>query len=412
MDTKIERIGLKKHYYFIFLGVFLIICTLVFNTWNQSSVNAQDITLATVKSNFNYQLQGVGKVKPLKVWNVNNDLPGRVVGVKVRNGQVVKEGDELVQLENTELELKKESLLYELELVQIETISLEQKLLAERIEHQSKVKKAQLSLKIAKGNYLAKKQLFDKGASSESVLTVARLDLEMAEFEVEREQELITTKKLAADARLKLMQAKLTRKQQEVDSTIRLLKKLRVLAPIAGVVTEVTGNYGSYINKGQKMGLISSVEHLFAQIVLPEKEIAKIKVGTVVKVSSSQGLVNAKVTLINPALKNGTVEIEAEFVDHPEWLKPELPIQATFDIPSDKKLLYVNAPVGISPNSQSTVYKLSPVTGMLNKTEVFFGRLNDGKLEVVHGLTVNDVVVVSSQEILTGDDITLIREAS
>ena len=412
MDTKIEKSGLNKRHYTLFSVVLLILCIIAVNGWSQNSVNTSAVTLATVQSSANQKLQGVGKVKPLKVWNINNDLPGRVVDVKVRNGQVVKKGDELVQLENAELELKKETLLYELELVEIEILSLEQKLLAERIQHQSNVKKTELAFKISKGNYLAKQQLFEKGASSESELTVAKLDLEMAEFEVERERELIAARKLAADAELKLMQAKLTRKQQEVDSTESLLKKLRVLSPIAGVVTEVTGSYGSYINKGQQMGLISSVESLFAQIILPEKDITKLKIGTLVKVSSSQGQVDAKVTLINPALKNGTVEVEAEFVEHPSWLKPELPIKASFDIRSDKESLYVDTPVGILPNSQSAVYKLSPITGMLTKTSVSFGRLDDGKVEVLQGLAVNDVVVVSSQETLAGNEVTLIRDAS
>jgi RND family efflux transporter MFP subunit len=213
----------------------------------------------------------VGVVDPVTKVDVKSPVSGRVVGLKVREGAVVKVGDVMAEIEP--------------DVNQAQSLS----------DVQSGVTDSRIRLQDAERDLANQKSLFDSGLIGKDALRV-----------VQNKRDLAAQTLKAAEMRFQIVQDRGIPISGNSSS-----QKARVTSPMNGVVIKrgvelgqtVTSGVSSF-NEGTALFTVADLKSLIIRVNLNEVDIAKIAVGQPVRVTLDaypQKLFAGKVTFVSPA---------------------------------------------------------------------------------------------------------------
>lgn len=230
-------------------------------------------TLLAKEEPWNETLSSIGSLSAVQGVIVSSDLPGIVSRIAFDSGKVVSKGDVLVELDTKQ------------EQAQLRAAEAEREL-------------AHLSLERVKG-------LHDKGVTSR-----AELDSAEAAFK-------------SADARLGEIRATIDRK------TIR--------APFSGVLGIRQVNLGQYLNSGDPVVPLQSLDPVYVNFSLPQQELEHLKLGIEVAVRSDAvppievvGRLTAVDSVVDEATRN--VRVQATIPNPERRLHPGMFVEARIDV--------------------------------------------------------------------------------
>ena len=110
----------------------------------------------------------------------------------------------------------------------------------------------------------------------------------------------------------------------------------------------------------------------------------------------SSGLVEGKVSRIDPSILNGTVTVDVSLTGKlPTGARPDLSVDGTIQLEKLDDVIYVERPVFGQENATVTLFKLEPDGKYANKVKITFGRSSVSTIEVKEGLKVGDRVILS-----------------
>ncbi|MGZ5790311.1 MAG: efflux RND transporter periplasmic adaptor subunit [Burkholderiaceae bacterium] len=194
-----------------------------------------------------------------------------------------------------------------------------------------------------------------------------------------------------------------------------LVAKKTILAPFSGRLGITTVNPGQYVNPGDKIVTLQTIDPIYVDFFVPQKQLASLSVG------QSLGLRNdafsgvafpGKITAINskidPATRN--VQVEATVSNNKRLLIPGMFANVDLDM-GDKKRYLTLPQTAITYNPYgSTVFVLKPDQGkdakkddkgnaQLVAQQVFVttGPTRGDQVAIVKGLAAGDLVVTSGQ---------------
>ncbi len=213
----------------------------------------------------------VGVVDPVTKVDVKSPVSGRVVGLKVREGAVVKVGDVLAEIEP--------------DVNQAQSLS----------DVQSGVTDSKIRLQDAERELTNQKALFDSGLIGRDALRVTQNKRDLAAQTLK-----------AAQMRFQIVQDRGIPISGNSSS-----QKARVTSPMNGVVIKrgvelgqtVTSGVSSF-NEGTALFTIADLKSLIIRVNLNEVDIAKVAVGQPVRVTLDaypQKVFTGKVTFVSPA---------------------------------------------------------------------------------------------------------------
>lgn len=213
----------------------------------------------------------VGVVDPLTKVDVKSTVSGRIVGLKVREGATVKAGEVLAEVEP--------------DVNQAQTLS----------DVQGSVSQARVSFRNAERDFSQQAELYKSGLISDQAYRSAK-----------------TTRDLAEEA----FKSAQTRYQIVEDRGIPIsgnasTQKARVTAPMNGVVIKkgvelgdtITSGVSSF-NAGTVVFTVADLKSLIVRVNLNEVDIAKVKVGQIVRITLDaypQKAFTGKVRFVAPA---------------------------------------------------------------------------------------------------------------
>jgi len=126
---------------------------------------------------------------------------------------------------------------------------------------------------------------------------------------VQYEAEAISKAQLDSDA------ADLKAKRATAASQAALVAKKTLRAPFAGRLGITTVNPGQYLNPGDKVVTLQSIDPIYIDFMLPQSQLARIVVGQPVKVTTDAFLeqtFTGEITAIDPHVDTGTRNFQAE----------------------------------------------------------------------------------------------------
>ena len=252
--------------------------------------------------------------------------------------------------------------------------------------------------RVAKGQALAEMYVPDWIAAQEEFLSVRRMQgTELAG--------------LIDGARQRMRQVGMSEAQITlVESTGRTQPRITLLAPIGGVITELTAREGMTMMSGATLFRINGLATVWANAEVPESQSALLRVGAKVQARSPAApgaLFDGKVQAILPEVNATTRTLKARLeISNPQGaLAPGMFVQMQFmDMHAGKALLIPTE--AVIQTGKRTVVMLAEgdgTSGRFRPVEVEIGIETGGQTEVKRGLQAGQRVVVSSQFLIDSE---------
>ncbi len=184
-----------------------------------------------------------------------------------------------------------------------------------------------IRLMVEEGDEVKKKQVLLRleDAEQQSALKRAKTELDQAKRSFARQEELLTHGVVSDDAREKA-QFDLRRLQIAFDDARRILQYTVVRATVGGTVTLRQVKLGDYVNPNQHLFDITDFKSIVAKVFVPEKELASVKEGQVVRLfspsnpgESREALVQRVSPVVDP--RSGTAKVTIR-IPNTEGLQP------------------------------------------------------------------------------------------
>jgi len=173
---------------------------------------------------------------------------------------------------------------------------------------------------------------------------------------------------------------------------------LRIRAGIPGVLTQVTVEEGQQLVLGAKVARVAKPDELIAELVVNEVQARDIQMGQHVIVDTRNGEVSGQVTRIDPAVRNGTVQVDVELTGElPLGARPDLSVEGTIEIERIPNTLFVSRPGFGNAFTESSLFRIEN-NQYAHRVPVRFGRVSVQHIEITKNLTEGDEVVLSETD--------------
>lgn len=234
----------------------------------------------------------------------------------------------------------------------------------------------------------------------------ARAELSIAQANHKRNQELVSQNFISqrsadeSGAALQVAQAKLALAEATAN-------RLRLLAPFDGVAGLRNINVGDYLKDGADIVNIEDLDAILVDFRLPERFQAKLRKGQVatVAIDALPGRkFPAMVQAIDPAVDaNGrSIGVRGCIDNRQMQLRPGMFARVTAVFGERKDALVIPEEAIVPQGGRQFVFKIVPGadqdTRVSQRTEVKIGLRQPGKVEIVEGLQVGDVIVTAGQQ--------------
>lgn len=180
-----------------------------------------------------------------------------------------------------------------------------------------------------------------------------------------------------------------------------------ITAPVSGVVTELAVREGMTVAPGQTLARIASLDPIWIDVQVPEREAALLRPSDRVSVETValpgqtfQGRVLALLPQVSPETRTRSVRVQ---VSNPrQRLVPGMTTDVTFMPGADRPALLVPTEAVIRTGTRAVVF-VDEGQGRFAPVEVTVGREAGGRTEIVRGLARDARVVTSGQFLIDSE---------
>jgi membrane fusion protein (multidrug efflux system) len=243
-------------------------------------------------------------------------------------------------------------------------------------------------------------------------LSRSESELKKMKNELDRTREIYKKQLVSSDAYEKLKFEYESRKASYELSKLEL-DFATVIAPIDGIISKRYVKVGNMVNRNEPVYHITDFDPLHAVIFVPEKELNKIALNQVARVqvdAKADKSFAGFVKRISPVVdaNSGTFKVTIEVKDPERWLKPGMfgRLVIVYDEKFDTVL--VDKKAVLSEDNSFWVFVVRE--GRAYKQMVKPGYVNDIHMEILEGVKDGDIIVSMGQNSLKNDSLVDIIE--
>lgn len=245
----------RKKRVLLFAGIIIVIGVIIFLNLRASREKAIKVTADRVKKqDITSIISASGEIKPKKNINISALVAGRIIKIGAKEGQEVKAGDFLLQIDATYFE------------AQVDRIRA--------IINQSKAEliKAEAQYRRDKSYYERQKQLYESALISKDQLEIARVQYEVS------------------SATLQSLKFQIKQAEANLKSTLDDLKKTTYVSPIDGMVTSLrveegeVAIVGTMNNPGTVLLTIADLSVMEVEVEVDETDVVSVGLGQTTRV--------------------------------------------------------------------------------------------------------------------------------
>jgi HlyD family secretion protein len=339
------------------------------------------------------QVRGPGTLVPREIRWIAAQSAGRVERVIVRAGAVVEPDTILAEMSNPDLMREAEEARYELEAAKAELTELELNLRSAELDQKAAVASARAAYEGSRMQAEA-----ERTAGVVAELTVRRSELLAEQLKTSYDIEVERLNQFGATvaAQLAARRARLAQDQNAYERVREQVEALHIRASLGGVVQQVMIEEGEQVQPGANVARVARPDELQAELRVPETQARDVLVGQVVEVDTRNGIVQGKVIRIDPAVLEGTVQVDVELTGKlPRGARPDLSVDGTIEIERLANAVHTGRPAYGQPNSTITLFKLVEEGEYAVRVPVELGRTSVNAVEIVQGLAPGDEVILS-----------------
>jgi HlyD family secretion protein len=342
------------------------------------------------------EVRGPGTLVPKEIRWIAAETAAHVERIVIKPGAAVKPDTIILELSNPEVD-------DQLLAAKTAVTAAESDLAAKRTDLNSKLLDEKSALAQAKSDYEtarmqaeAEKPVAEKGVipavpykKSLVVLEQSKQRMQLEEQRVGEFRRNISSQLAAERARLDQLAATRELRQRQADA-------LHVRAGIEGILQQVPVEEGQQVAAGANLARVARPGELMAELRIAETQAKDVALGQPVKIDTRNGLVDGKVLRVDPAVQNGTVQVDVDLEGKlPPGARPDLSVDGTIEIERLPDVLYVGRPAFGQPDSEVRLYKLDNGGSVASRVPVELGKSSVNLIQIGKGLNVGDRVILS-----------------
>ena len=367
-----------------------IIALLVLSGWEMRrgvvSVRAEKVTRQQIAS----AISTNGKVEAVQNFEAHAPAAATVKRVLVNNGDQVKTGQLLVQLEDADARAQAAKALAQLRAAEADLHAVRSGGSQEEVlTHRSEVVKAQAERDAAQRNLAAVQRLQQNGAASPAEVEEARNRLKKAEADLQLLQSKQTGRFSSQD--IARVEANATQAQAAYEAAQELLKNSNIRAPFAGVVYQLPVKAGSYVNTGDLVVQMANLSTVQVRAFVDEADIGKLAKGQKVDISwdalpgrTWEGTLTRVPTTVTTVGTRSVGEITSEIVNTDRKLLPNVNVNVNIVLERHDNVLTVSREAVHDFEGKRVVYEIAGTR--IKAHEVETGASNLTRVEIRSGI--------------------------
>ncbi len=404
MDIPLEKKRFNKKQISIAIGLILLISLITFviiSTGGNSKLNVdkERISISEIKEGvFQENIPVSGNVLPITTIYLDALEGGRVDELFVEDGAIMKQGDPILRLSNTDLELSlvnQETSVYNL---------LTQMQISQNAARQNTINKltrmtdVENALIEASRVYQLNKKLFDQKAIGRQEFQESENNYNYQKQQMELAQEILKQDSISTKQETNQAQNSFSRTQ----SALKLMRKkvgdLVVKAPVDGQLTSLDAEIGQSKNKGERLGQLDVLSGFKVRADIDEHYISRIYTGqrgTFLFNSKEYSLIIKKVFT---QVTGGRFQVDMLFEEKVEGVRRGQSLQIRLALSEEKQAILVPKGGFFQQTGGNWIFKLNEAGTIAYKVDIRLGTKNTEYYEVLEGLEPGDKVITSSYD--------------
>ena len=375
------------------------------------NVDGEKITIGTVKyGTFIDYIPRTGNIIPGNTYYIDAVEGGNIREIYRESGAIVKKGDLIMRLANSNLELdvlNRESSLYE----QI-NLGRQTKLNLEQNSLQLKQSLAEIDYQLAllKPQYERNQELFAKNLISRQEWEQIK---ENYEYQLRR-RELTYASYRSDSAKTQVQLTSIDQSESRMMRNLDLVAEIRdnliITAPRDGQLTTSDWQIGQTVNRGTRIGQVDELDAYKVRVSIDELYLPRIDLGQKGTFPYAGSTYEVVITKVYPDINGGVFEVDMEFTGEiPAGIKRGQSVRIRLELGNSSEALLL--PVGgfFKDTGGSWIYVLSKDGTSAEKRDIKVGQRNPEYFEVLSGLEPGDRVITSSYDNFGDNEVLIIK---
>jgi HlyD family secretion protein len=384
------------------LAIALLISGSIYFTSGKStlSVDTERLTISEVKKGiFQETIPVNGDVMPLTSIYLDATEAGRVEERFVEDGTVMKKGQPILRLSNTNLELSlasQETNVYTLlSQMQLSRINAQQNTVGKLTQ----MADVESSFKEAERVYNLDKRLFDQKV-------IGSQEFKQAEnnYNYYLQKEKLARTILQQDTVSSSQQAEQDRQSYaRAQAGLEIMRKkvgdLVLRSPVDGQLTSLDAEVGESKREGDRLGQIDVLGGFKVRVDVDQHYISRIFNGLMGDFSFADTTYKLKIIKVFTQVTNGRFQVDMQFVGRePQGIRRGQTLQITLALSDAKTAVMIPKGGFYNQTGGNWIFKVSADGKSAFKTDIALGMQSTDYYEVLSGLNPGDKVVTSSYE--------------
>ncbi|MEO8116640.1 MAG: efflux RND transporter periplasmic adaptor subunit [Bacteroidota bacterium] len=385
----------------IALLVILIAASYYFTSGNSKlNVDTERITISEIKKGtFQEFIPVNGIVLPQTTIYLDAIEGGRVEEKYVDDGAVMKKGQPILRLSNTDLQLglvTQQTNVYNL---------LTQMQISKNAAQQNTVGKLnqmtdiESELKEAARVYNLDKKLYDQKAIGSQEYQKALNDYNYYLQKKKLSDKILQQDSVSTEQQLTQSRQSFEGSQNALDVMRQKVGDLVVRAPVDGQLTSLDAEIGQSKNKGERLGQIDVLDGFKVRVNIDEHYISRIYTGLKGDFTFADSTYQLQIKKVYTQVANGTFQVDMEFTGKiPSGIRRGQNLQIRLALSDETQALLLPRGGFYEKTGGNWIFKVAKDGAKAYKTDIQLGRQNPDYYEILSGLQPGDKVVTSSYE--------------
>ncbi|HSQ44663.1 MAG TPA: HlyD family efflux transporter periplasmic adaptor subunit [Ginsengibacter sp.] len=364
------------------------------------NVDTERITISEItKGPFQEFIPVNGIVLPLTTIYLDAVEGGRVEEKYVDDGAIMKKGQPILRLSNTDLQLglvTQETNVYNL---------LTQMQISKNAAQQNTVSKlnqmtdVESQLKEAERVYKLDKHLYEQKAIGSQEYQQALNNYNYYLQKQKLTQQILQQDSVSTEQQLKQARQSFEGSQTALNVMKEKVGDLIVRAPIDGQLTSLDAEIGQSKNKGERLGQIDVLSGYKVRVDIDEHYISRIFIGLKGDFDFADKTYKLVIKKVYTQVTNGRFQVDMQFVgDVPQGIRRGQTLQIRLALSDETQALLLPKGGFYQQTGGNWIFKVNADGKTAYKVDIQLGRQNPDYYEVLQGLKTGDKVVTSSYE--------------
>lgn len=405
MDRQIQQKKWNRKRILTFAGVGALVLLIVGSIYFTSgksrlNVDTERITISEIKKGtFQDFIPVNGVVMPVSTIYLDAMEGGRVEEKFVEDGAMMKKGQPILRLSNTDLELQlanQETQVFNvLTQMQISKNNSEQN----SINRQNQDAEVDNALKEAERVFNLNKKLYaDRVIGSQEFNSSKNL------YDYQMRRKKLTEDIMKTDATsMKQQVSQMAESYQQMKKTLALMRKkvgdLVVRAPVDGQLTSLDAEIGESKNKGQRLGQLDVMSGFKLRVDVDEHYISRIFTGLKGDCDLADKNYQLQIKKVYTQVTNGRFQVDMDFVAAaPKNIRRGQTLQIHLTLSDESEAILLPKGGFYQQTGGNWIFKVGENGSVAYKVDIQLGRQNPDYYEVLQGLKPGDKVITNSYE--------------